>query len=361
MVSVHARVGHAVMDPTDHLEGRGHTRVVARPADVGHLRLPVFLVGQMTEPARRKGVGPSAINMPRDDAHKGCRNGIVHGGGHQGKPVAKAFCDHDLGGESGGLEGGVEGLGEDVKLARVPNSGFISGIPVGFVLGRKGVKGHAKMALDVLDVAHQVGGIIGIGGVSRTRRGARKGSGTVQSAVGTAAIHAVVSFISGGRAPFGTPDRDIGVDGLGQGHGGPFGVPGRPASGIRGINAGAQHGEARVAVDIVVSPEGLGIGGKIRRRVPGARGSVSADILVGNGCVNRGRTGPKDGRAKGKNESRKKIFYRHLHILEVILHPTGQDGLAKTIHSSAGSFPRNVFKQAYAAVSRRRTTASSHQ
>ncbi len=103
--------------------------------------------------------------MSGDDINERRVGGVVHGGGRQGQTVAEALRNHDLGRKSRGLQGRVECSGENVELPSVPNRGFVSGIPVGFVLTGNGVEGDAKTILDVLDVAHQVAGVTGIGTV----------------------------------------------------------------------------------------------------------------------------------------------------------------------------------------------------
>jgi len=120
-------------------------------------------------------VRPTAVDVPPDDSDHGGGDGVVHGGGGERQVVVETLGDHDLGGQPGGLEVVVKGRDEDIELSRVPNGRFVRGVPVGFVLGGDGVEADAEVALDVLDIAREVGGITGVRGVGRTGGGSGKG------------------------------------------------------------------------------------------------------------------------------------------------------------------------------------------
>ena len=155
------------------------------------------------------------------------------------------------------------------------------------------------MGLDVLDIPCQVGGVTRVGGIGGPGRGPGEGiigAGTLPIDLiprgATDATSRSIGLRGVGRGPFGTPDHDIRVDRLGQGHGTALVVPSRSAARIGGINSGPQQGKPDVAVDGVIGPKGCGPRGKISDGVPRAGGPEPADDLAGSGGIDGAGTSP---------------------------------------------------------------------
>ena len=94
---VHVGVDDTLVQPAGFYKSGGHGIIRPRAAHVGNFGFPVVLIGQVGEPARGKGIGSPAVDVPGDDAHEGRVGGVVHGGGRQGQTVAEALRDDDLG------------------------------------------------------------------------------------------------------------------------------------------------------------------------------------------------------------------------------------------------------------------------